>query len=770
MSEVLHAEYSPGILSMLPLFYVGWSDSVLSPSEMRLIHKKLDEFSFLTKEDKTYLIKYTDPQNPPSEEIFKSWLRAMKNIAEHLPDTGFSNLSALGLEIAKSSISYKSELVWDSPKVIQALEKIEKELGVDNDEGLKSMLMLFNNKGLKAYERTLSFDPEEMKLLIDGKYGETKRKIRKLLRDPVFSYDYIPEKEAHREKVKEIIGFLAEQGIGALGYDPTYGGKGLPGDYMAAFEMLACHDLNITVKYGVQFGLFGGAIHGLGTEKHLKKYIEPISKAQLMGNFSMTETGHGSNVKDLETTATYIPETDELEVHSPTYTAGKEYIGNTMHGTMAVVFCQLMVNGENQGIHAVVVPYRDTNHQLLPGIRVEDCGYKMGLNGVDNGRLWFDHVRVPRENLLDRYGGINEQGKYVSPIENVNKRFFTMLGALVAGRICVGHGAISAAKTSLTIAVKYALKRRQFGQEGEKEQLIMDYPSHQERLIPLIAKNYTYHFALSNLREYYLNGKTDLEKRKVETKAAGLKAMATWLATETIQECREACGGKGYLQENRFADLKANSDIFTTFEGDNTVLLQLVAKGLLTEFKQSFHDDGITSVIKYLMGKLSFTLSENNPYFTRNTSLDHITSEEFISDALRYREKKILISLSERMRDYLQKRVNPYDAFLKCQVHMIDLARAYVERLAYREFLKTLQTLPSSSEKDMLVKLATYYGLQNIFENKGFYLENDYMNGNKTKAIRRVLHKLTQDLRNDVEGLVDSFEIPQEALRAQIIS
>ena len=52
--------------------------------------------------------------------------------------------------------------------------------------------------------------------------------------------------------------------------------------------------------------------------------------------------------------------------------------------------------------------------------------------------------------------------------------------------------------------------------------------------------------------------------------------------------CREACGGAGYLQENRLPHLKADTDVFTTFEGDNTVLLQLVAKGLLTGYRDAF--------------------------------------------------------------------------------------------------------------------------------------------------------------------------------------
>ncbi|HOY11741.1 MAG TPA: acyl-CoA dehydrogenase [Saprospiraceae bacterium] len=769
MSVIAHQTYSPGVLSMLPLFYVGWSDSVLSPSEMKIIHQKIKDFDFLTPADKKYLIQYTNPQFPPSEELFKSWMSAMKEAVANMPKSKIQSLSELGLEIAKASISYKNDQLWQSPEVVTALLEIESELGVYNDEGLNGMLLQLDGEKLKVKPKSISFETDKMQLLIDGKYLNTKKKVRKLLRDPVFSYGHIIDKDLHRAKVLELTKILAEQGLGAMGFEEKFGGKNQIGDYMAVFEILAMHDLSLTVKFGVQFGLFGGAIHGLGTEKHHKKYIEALGKAEILGCFAMTETGHGSNVKDLETTATYLPETGEIEIHSPTFSAGKEYIGNALHGSLAVVFAQLFVSGSNQGIHAIIVPYRDQAGNTLPGITVKDCGYKMGLNGVDNGRLWFDHVRVPRENLLDKYGGVDEIGKYHSPIQNENRRFFTMLGALVAGRICVGHGALNAAKTALTIAVKYALKRKQFGPEGHEEQLIMDYPTHQARLIPLIVKNYAFHFSLSTLRELYINAVDEVEKRKVETKAAGLKAMATWLATQTIQECREACGGKGYLTENRLSELKANSDIFTTFEGDNTVLLQLVSKGLLTEFKQSFHDDGFSSVMRYLFGKLSFSLTENNPYFRRNTSLEHLMSDDFLSDALRYREKKTLISLSERMRDYLKKRINPYDAFLKCQLHMVDLAKAYVERLVYRDFFAAIHKMEDGAEKVMLDKIGRYYALTIIFENKGFYLENDYMDGSKTKAIRRLLHKMTQELRTEVEGLVDSFGIPFESIRAEIL-
>lgn len=769
MSTTTDLQLTPGILSVLPLFYVGWSDSVLSPSEMKIIHKKLKDFTFLTKEDKSYLIKYSNPKTPPSEQLFKDWLEIIRDQSDKIPKGQRQTLAEVGIELAKASIDYKNDELWKSPKVKAALIEIEKELGVYNNEGLQTMILQIDNKKITGKQKKVSFEPQKMRVILDGKYHQSKKRMRKLLRDPVFKLENIRDKEAQRARVLDQLAEIAKQGLGGLAFPTKYGGQDNMGGYMSVFETLACHNLSLTIKFGVQFGLFGGAIYGLGTDQHHKKYLEDVGNAKLLGCFAMTETGHGSNVKSLETTATYNKKEDTIIINSPTESSGKEFIGNTIHGTLAVVFAQLLVDGENHGIHAVLVPYRGKDGKVFKDIRVEDCGYKLGLNGVDNGRLWFNSIAVPRENLLNKYGGIDDEGTYISPIKSQNKRFFTMLGALVGGRICVGLAGLNAANTALTIAIKYGIKRRQFESvEGEKEFLIMDYPSHQRRLVPKLIKGYAYKNALTNLLvEFSSNPGAD--RRKIETKAAGLKALATWHATETIQECREACGGKGYLSENKFGDLKADSDIFTTFEGDNTVLMQLVAKGLLTEFKQSFHDEGFTSVLKYVLSKVSFSLAEYNPLYTRNTSLDHLMSDDFHAEAFKYREKKILMSLSERMRDYIKKRMSPFDAFLKCQNHMIELAKAYIERLTYKEWRSSINDLPIGNERDILDKMCKFYALYSLEENKGWYLENDYMDGSKTKAIRRLINKLLQEFRPDLEAMVDSFGIPEESLSAAII-
>lgn len=766
-SKIIKDQITPGVLSLLPLFYVGWSDSVLSPSEIKLIHKSLETFDFLTKADIQYLKKYTDPKNPPSPEVFKLWLKSIKEHSNLMAVDEKNDLVKLGINIAQSSSALKEKSIWENPNTKKALNEIQKALGVNTP--LSSNILLNQINVSQDNELTSDrLDVSAMKLVLDGEHVALRDKMRRLLSDPLFELKHESDKDLYRLHTLERVKKLAEQGVSSFSFPKKYGGYEQKGDHIVVFEMLAYSDLSLTIKFGVQFGLFGGALYLLGTERHHRKYLEAMHRGELLGCFAMTETGHGSNVKGLDTTATYDQASDSIIIHSPNYAAGKEYIGNALHSRMAAVFAQLIVDGENHGVHALLVPLRNESNELLPGIKVEDCGSKIGLNGVDNGRIWFDNVSIPRENLLDKYGTIDNNGDYSSPIENPSKRFFTMLGALVVGRICVGAASINAAKKALTIATKYALKRRQFApKDGQKETIIMDYPTHQDRLIPRVAHTYAYHFALRDLAEQYVHDEGD-QTRKIETLAAGLKSKATWFATDTIQTCREACGGKGYLSENQMDALKGDSDIFTTFEGDNTVLMQLVAKGLLTEFKQSFHDEGIKAVIGFILKKAKHKINEYNALEKRNTDYQHLVSSDFGYHALRYRYDKTLITLSERMRKYLGRRMDPYQAFLKTQVHMVDLADAYIDMVVFDSFRDKIESSTDGSLRSHLTMLCQLYTLDTIYQNRGWFLENDYLEGNKSKAIRRARLKLIQTLRPNIGGLVDAFGIPDELIYAPI--
>ena len=762
-------QLSAGIQAMIPILYAAWVDRHLDLKEINALRKRAGELAFLTDEDKQTLLAWSDPARPPARELFQQWLTMGRNAADRLPADRKASLAELGsiLGHAAEGGGADRETYWREQ--CEALTAIEKSLGGVNEETYRSLFPRYDERE-KLVEAIAgaSIYPREVQAILDGDYAAIVERTKQILMRPAFDREVLPVKEEFREKVLEWCKILGREGIGALAFPEEYGGEDDMGKYAYAFEVLGYHDLSMTIKFGVQFGLWGGAVANLGTKRHHDQYLRRTGTLELPGCFAMTETGHGSNVRGLETTAVYDPETRELIVHSPSLAAGKEYIGNAMHSKMAAVFCQLIVNGESHGVHAVVVPIRDEDHNTLPGITVQDNGYKLGLNGVDNGRLWFNKVRVPVENLLDKFGGITEEGNYHSEIENPSRRFFTMLGTLVGGRVCVPRAGMSAAKSALAIAVRYGLRRRQFAPDPLKpETIIMDYPNQQRRLIPLVAKAYATQFGLDYLLDRYVD-RTEEDMREIEAMAAGLKSYATWFTTSTIQECREATGGKGYLAENRFAALKADTDIFTTFEGDNTVLMQLLAKSLLADFQKAFKEDGNYAVLKFMGRRMQTIVMEQNAYTVRQTDRAHLTSRSFYQSAFEFRSRRLTSTLAQRLRAYIKDGLSAYEAGLRCQTHMIEAAEAYVEALILEESLKRVDALAAGKVKDTLKKTIQLFALHTIEAHRGWYLESDYVSGNKSKAIRKAVDVLCAELRPEVGALVDGFGIPDKLLGAPI--
>ncbi|WP_372369196.1 acyl-CoA dehydrogenase [Candidatus Uabimicrobium sp. HlEnr_7] len=756
------------LLPVLPMIYIAWSNNVLTPSEIEKIHVKITTMSWLQKEDKEILQQWLDPRNPPSPQQMQSWLSAIRGNAKSQTDTSRRTLAELGAEIASIG-GDNPKIRCTSKELCQALDEVEQALKVVGSEARREILTEKLTRDKFTKETEPEFNIKEMTDFLDGEYAPLQRKIKNLLRDPEFKYpDRSLTTTEHRDQVRKWCQEIAKQGWGSLFYPEIYGGKSDLARFIVMMKTLAFHDLSLVVKVGVQFGLFGGSICFLGTKYHHEKYLKSIGDLECMGCFAMTENGHGSNVRDLETTAHYDKVNKQFIIDTPNDSACKEYIGNAAcDGIIATVFAQLIIDDQEFGVHAFVVPIRDDNKNILSGVRIEDCGEKMGLNGVDNGRIWFDKVRVPRENLLDHFAQVSENGEYSSKITSSSQRFFTMLSTLVAGRISIAAASVSVAKSGLTIAVRYAAKRRQFGPAGEKEISILNYPTHQKRLIPLIANAYALEFSIQYLTRRYAE-QTEKDTREIEVLAAGLKSYATWNGTHTIQTCRECCGGQGYLSENRFADLKADSEIFTTFEGDNTVLMQLVAKGLLADLKQQFHEMNWWAMVKYIANQAAVVVMELNPITTRNTDEDHLRSQSFHVEALTYREKSLLVSVAKRLKHRIENGMDSFDAFIECQNHLVALAKACMERVICERFQVEIANHANDSLKPILEKLCTLFSLNCIANDRAWYIESGYIEVAKSKAILRQVSKLCLELKPQAVHLVNAFAIPTQCLDAPI--
>jgi acyl-CoA oxidase len=238
--------------------------------------------------------------------------------------------------------------------------------------------------------------------------------------------------------------------------------------------------------------------------------------------------------------------------------------------------------------------------------------------------------------------------------------------------------------------------------------------------------------------------------------------------TATLQECRECCGGKGYLSENRIDALKNDTDIYSTFEGDNTVLMQLVAKSRLTEFRQEFSNMNVFTILNYVADQAKTSITELNPIIIRSTDEDHLLDPEFHLNAFRYRERDILTSAARRLKRHIDSGMDSFDAFNVCQHHLVQVGFAYIERIILEEFHTAVQNVGDSGCRAALTKLYQLFALSQLEKNKAWYLEQGYMEGVKTKAIRKLMNQLCWEIRQDAVPLVDAFNIPDTCLSAPI--
>lgn len=630
---------------------------------------------------------------------------------------------------------------------------------------------------------------QQLRNALDGRFRDAKNQTREWLSREQFRPHYTPNTVLARAKVAEQMALISAAGISDEGFRKEHGGTGDVGAAITMIEMLAMSDLSLMVKAGVQWGLFGGAVENLGTERHHEAYVKKIIDLELLGCFAMTETGHGSDVQSLETTATYDAETEEFVVHSETPTARKDYIGGAAEtARIAAVFAQLITTEEgepaNHGVHCVLVPIRDDEGNDLPGVTTSDCQYKGGLPGVDNGRIMFDHVRVPRVNLLNKYGDVAPDGTYSSPIDNPNRRFFTMIGTLIRGRVTVGGSAGNAARVALDIATRYALERRQFSApDDEGEVLIMDYLVHQRRLFPLIARSYALQFAqnelVSKTHDLQTSDVADAEEqRELESRAAGLKAANTWHASRAIQEAREACGGAGYMAENRLVALRGDTDVFTTFEGDNHVLTQLVAKELLTAYADDIKGMSPVDWVRFAANTVGERVlkrtaaeaimqrivdarqdsEEEGSLFNRGTQVNMF--EE--------RESYLLSSVARRLQGK-SKEVSAFDAFNAVQDHVLHAATAHIDRIVLEAFVAGIDACPDEEARELLGIVCDLYALSVIEDDKAWFIEHRYLSTERAKAVTRGINDRCRALRPHARTLVDGFGIPEPLRYAEML-
>lgn len=639
---------------------------------------------------------------------------------------------------------------------------------------------------LDEYRRKASFDWKTLKLVFeDPEMFQLKIKVWETLRtDHLFHHlpVTLSSDEQKRRAALQLVKFHQFRFYNDEIMKKPY--KKKTRCMMTINEAVAAFHTDLSVKFALGIALCTNTVLTLGTERHLPFY-KSTWNGEILSCLALTEVAHGSNTKKMRTTATYDPQSQEFIINTPDFLAAKCWVGNLGKTcTHAILFAQLITaDGECHGLHAFVVPIRDPK-TLLPytGIVVGDMGEKIGLNGIDNGFIMFHNYRIPGENLLNKMSNVTPEGEYETCFTDPQQQLGAALENLSTGRVGIIQESANTLCHAVCIAIRYSAVRKQFAQSEDAEELpIIEYQLQQWRLFPYMAAACTIKIFVSSFTDQYLNCVEESNSGGKLSRLSGMvaeihamvsacKPLITWTCSNAIQECREACGGNGYLRASGLGDLRNNHDAKVTYEGDNNVLVQQASNWLLRQWRTANENGSKKDVLSPLQtANFLFNAPAILERKFSSYDLDDVLSQKFVSEAFEWLLCWLLRSTEEKYQHHLHTSKNRFQAKNHVQVYLArTLSLVYAQHMVLTYFWKRCSD-PSldANVKPVLEKLYLLYGLWCLDPNLTILYQGGYATGPKlVNLVKEGILHLCELLKKEAVGIVDALAPPDYVLNS----
>ncbi|RIA96762.1 peroxisomal acyl-coenzyme A oxidase 1 [Glomus cerebriforme] len=516
--------------------------------------------------------------------------------------------------------------------------------------------------------------------------------------------------------------------------------------------------------------LFIPTLEGQMSQEQLEKWLPLAKDYAIFGCYAQTELGHGSNIRRLETTATYIHETDEFDIHSPTLTSTKWWPGAIARtSTHAALFARLIIDGKDYGVHPFLVQLRGENHKPLPGIDIGDVGPKYGYNNIDNGFVRFTHVRIPRDQMLMKFSKVSRDGTYSTP--PYTKAAY---GTLVAGRADIIEQTSFYLAKVLCIAIRYSIIRKQGNdtKNNPNELTVLDYQYLQHRLFYGLSIIYTFTFIGRWMRDLYEINKKKVEEGDISLMAdvhaisSGLKSLCTNLVMESMNDTLFACGGHGYSHFSGIPSVVETCAQNPIVEGDNTILYLQTGRYLIKAFENAKNGRSTPATLSYLKD-YSRILSERS----QATTWEELTDPNEQIKALTHHHTQLLAKLISNLEKSSRTHPQGYEgAKSDYMIDIINVSRAFSYKIIITSANEGLESIKSTYPNiyPILRILINLFYSNTIIKYSGEFLLDNYFNSKHIEIFEFGIKNCLKKIRPDAIGLVDAWEFSDNVLNSAI--